>query len=80
MFFTGKAKYYNDTIDKIETLGFFVDADNYAEALEKIIQHYGENELVGFSIEPLSSSSVLEFNDINLYHKAHKHLETTAIW
>lgn len=80
MFFTGKAKYYNDTTDKVETFGFFVDADDYAGAVEKLVQHYGRSELEGFSIDTFSPNRVLEFSDIDLYYDVRKNLETAVIW
>lgn len=80
MFYTGKVKYYNDTDDITEEYGIFVDADTYADAVNKIVRHYGENEMVGFSLEPFSPSSVLEFDDTDQFDYVCKSLEKNILW
>ena len=80
MFYTGKVKYYNCDDDVTEEYGIFVSADTYIEAVEKIVKHYGEYEMQGFTLDVFSPDGVLEFEDISLHEFVQKTLAEDILW
>lgn len=80
MFYTGKVTWYDEVDGKEEEYGFFLEADNYSEAMVKLKDYFGETEMVKVSVETISSDTILTTNNIELYNCVKKEFAANACW
>jgi len=77
--------WYNDFSEKEEMNGLFLMADSYADAVEKIVKYYGEEDLIEFKIAPWSPDDFIRFDIDNpdeawLFDKVDKDIGKNIIW
>ena len=74
---------YND-FNKVKKLNF-VQGNSYFDALDKLINHYGETGIASVKLEPLEPDNVLEFNydnleELEVFTEAKRILSEKAFW
>lgn len=72
MLYAGHVNYYNEYDNEVENCWFFVNAESYSHAMEKCIEHFGEEEMQEVTLESFSPYDFLEFWDgeDNVYKEA----------
>lgn len=80
MFYTGKVIWYDEVNGKEEEYGFFLEADNYSGAMEKLKSYFGETEMVKVSVETLSCDTILTTNNMGLYDSIKEEFAANACW
>ena len=85
MVFKVKVERYNDFTEREETDGLFLVADSYSDAVEKIVEYYGEESLTELRIAPWSPDDFIQFNLDNpdenwLFNKVDSMIGKNIIW
>lgn len=80
MFYTGKVTWYDEVDGKEAEYGFFLEADNYSEAMEKLKKYFGETEMIKISVEAFSGDTILTTNNIKLYDCIKEEFEANVCW
>ena len=85
MVYKVKVDWYNDFTEKEEMNGLFLVANSYADAVDKIVKYYGEEDLCGFKITPWSPDDFIRFEFDNpdmdwLFDKVDTDIGKNIIW
>ena len=77
--------WYNDFSEKEEPNGLFLVADSYSDVVDKVIKHYGEENLNELEIAPWSPDDFVQFSLDNpdedwLFHKVDTDIGKNVIW
>lgn len=80
MFYTGKVIWYDEVDEKEVEHGFFLEADNYSEAMEKLKKYFGETEMIKISVEAFSSDTILTTTNIGFYDCIKEEFEANVCW
>ena len=80
MFYTGKVLWYDEVDGKEVEHGFFLEANNYSKAMEKLKKYFGETEMIKISVEAFSSDTILITTNIGIYDCIKKEFEDNVCW
>ena len=77
--------WYNDFSEKEETNSLFLVADSYSDAIEKMVNYYGEEDLLEIKISPWSPDDFIRFDLGNpdedwLFNKVDNDIGKNIIW
>lgn len=62
MTYIATVTYYNDVVEKELTVNHFIVGDSYANAVNKLINYYGEEDTESIYVEPFSPDDFLAFD------------------
>ena len=81
MFYKAVVKYYDDYKNVEVPYGCFLEADSYAEAVGKLVHHYGnESEMQSLELTPFSDMGILETDDMRFFDYMVSELEKMERW
>lgn len=63
LMYNGKVKFYEELEDKEKTEFFFVAADTYSAAVDRIAHYYSEDMIQSISLSTLSPEAVVIFGE-----------------
>ena len=77
--------WYDDFDKKEKKEGLFLVADSYADAIEKMVNYYGEEDLLDIKINPWSPDDFVKFDLDNpdedwLFNKVDSDIGKNIIW
>lgn len=85
MVFKVVVDYYDDFDKKENKRGLFLMADSYSNVIEKLVNYYGEEDLLEIKITPWSPDDFVKFDLDNsdedwLFNKVDKDIGEKVIW
>ena len=85
MTFKAIVDWYNDLSQKEEKKGIFVVADSYKESIEKLVNMFGEEDMMSVSIESWAPDDMIIFDLDNvdhdwLFNKIDSDIGKTILW
>ena len=80
MFYKVIVKYFDPTDNKEAKYGGFLEAENYIEAMEKCVNHYGENEMMSVKLTPFSAWSILDTTNMASFKSAISGFREEDLW
>ena len=82
MMYIAKIDWYYEGDDTTEQYHIFVPAGSYVEAMEKLVSHFGELEIVRISLESFSPDNMLIFNqdEAALFDEVVHTLSEDIVW
>ena len=81
MIYAGSVKFYDVDSLKLESEFSFIYGDTYSDALETLVDYYGEEEIYSVKIEACAPDNVLYFgNHKEEFQETMKFLEEEVLW
>ncbi len=85
MVYKAVVDWFNDMDGKEEKKGIFIVADTYGEVVEKLVEFFGEKDLLTLSLAVWAPYDGIEFDLDNpdqdwLFHKVDSDIGKTVIW
>lgn len=85
MVFKVVVDFYDDFDKKEKKRGLFLVADSYSDVIEKLVNYYGEEDLLEIKIIPWSPDDFVKFDLDNpdedwLFNKVDKDIGEKVIW
>ena len=85
MMYTAKVSWYNEyseKMDKMDIAFCFVPADSMQEAVDKMEQYYGKNDIEEITITAFSPDNFLEFGErhADMFYDVKATLKEDVIW
>lgn len=74
--------WYNDLHQREEHSKGFMTGDNYIDAMQKTVAHFGESETLAIELEQFSSTDFIEFwdKDFDAFELARDKAAENVIW
>ena len=74
--------WYNDVHQREEHSKGFMTGDNYIDATQKVITHFGEPETLAIELEQFSDTDFVEFwdKDLDVFELAKTKAAENVIW
>ena len=82
MVFTAKVEFYEECEGKVRTHNLFITGENYAEALQKMINYYSEAAIESFTLAEFAPEEfvIFEEKDEELFKTVKKTLGEEVLW
>ena len=80
--YIGKVHWWNDCDNKEEVCNFFCVGEDYADAMERCIRHFGEDETISITLEMFNDNEFIEFwnEEESIFNEAKAMAIEHALW
>ena len=82
MVYKGKVTWFFEDENKELNENIFIVADDYKGAVDRILEFYGENEVLGFTVSMFSPHDIIIFKEDQeeIFNKAAAAVEENIFW